>query len=131
MTFDEYFDLNDGMGRVDQLIAFAVGLSPKATHLRYMDLSKASIAERTGPSAGLACQLCSSVVATDALQILLGRGGVSAAPAYCQVDAYRGQIKRGRLARGNRGPLQRIKRRVLKRRFANAAEGELTRYASP
>jgi molybdopterin/thiamine biosynthesis adenylyltransferase len=30
MSFDEYFDLNDGMDRADQLVAFLTGLTPRA-----------------------------------------------------------------------------------------------------
>ena len=32
MSFDDYFDLRDGMDRVDQLVAFLAGLTPRATH---------------------------------------------------------------------------------------------------
>lgn len=130
MSFDQYFDLSDGMGRVDQLIAFAVGLSPKATHVRYMDLSNASISERTGPSAGLACQLCSSVVATESLKVLVDPSKVRAVPSFCQVDAYRLVVKHGRLRRGNRSVLQLIKRRVLKKKFPPASEGDAERVGT-
>jgi len=37
MSFDRYFDIHSGMERLDQLVAFAVGLTPRATHLGYMD----------------------------------------------------------------------------------------------
>ena len=37
MSFDDYFDLNDSMSNVDRLIAFSIGLAPKATHLPYID----------------------------------------------------------------------------------------------
>ena len=118
MSFDEYFDLNDSMSRVDQLIAFAVGLTPKATHLPYMDLSKASIKERTGPSSSLACQLASGVTAAAAIRILTKRNPPDAAPRYQQFDAYRNRFCHGKLWMGNRGPLQRLKRALLKRQFA-------------
>ena len=118
MSFDEYFDLKDSMSRVDQLIAFAVGLTPKATHLPYMDLTKASIKERTGPSSSLACQLASGVTAAAAIRILTKRNPPDAAPRYQQFDAYRNRFCHGKLWMGNRGPLQRLKRALLKRQFA-------------
>ncbi len=117
MAFDDYFDLHDGMERIDQLVAFAVGLTPRATHLGYMDLSTASIGNRTGPSASPACQLSSGALAVEAIKILTQRGGVSPAPAYRQFDPYRGRWRHGRLTNGNRGWIQRIKRRLLTQRL--------------
>ena len=121
MSFDEYFDLNDDQDRLEQLIAFAVGLTPKATHLRYLDLSRVKPESGAGPSSALACQLCSGVAAAEALKILLKRGPVHPAPCYFQFDAYRQKFCRGRLRGGNRHPWQRVKRRWLLRRFAKSA----------
>jgi len=117
MSFDRYFDLQDDMDRVDRLIAFAVGLAPRATHLSYMDLAEVDPASGHGPSAGLACQLCSGVAAAEVLKILLGRGTVRPAPCYFQFDAYRHKLRRGRLLFGNRHPWQRFKRWWLERRY--------------
>jgi molybdopterin/thiamine biosynthesis adenylyltransferase len=117
MSFDEYFDLRDGMDRWDQLIAFAVGLAPRATHLRYLDLSAVDFRSGAGPSAGLACQLCAGVAAAEVMKILLNRSPIRAAPHYSQFDAYRPVLRTGRLRRGNRHPLQRLKRWYLRRRL--------------
>jgi molybdopterin/thiamine biosynthesis adenylyltransferase len=51
MSFDEYFDLNDTMDRADQLVAFLVGLTPRATQRTYMDLSRVDPRAGKGPSA--------------------------------------------------------------------------------
>lgn len=115
MSFDEYFDLNDAMDPLDQMIAFLLGLTPRATHRTYMDMTKVDPATRRGPSAGLACQLCSGVAAAEAVKILLGREPVRPAPWYFQFDAYRQILRRGRLAGGNRNPMQRWKRRALRK----------------
>lgn len=128
MSFDDYFDLRDGMGRLDQLIAFAVGLAPRATHLAYLDLSKVNINAGAGPSVGLACHLCSGVAAVEVVKILLGRGPVRPAPYYFQFDAYRQVLRRGKLRGGNRHPVQRLKRWYLRRRFAKAS---LSAFAPP
>jgi molybdopterin/thiamine biosynthesis adenylyltransferase len=116
MSFDEYFDLDDSMERLDQLIAFMAGLSPRATHLSYLDLAQVDPQVHTGPSAGLACHLCSGVAAVEVLKILLGRGPVRAAPWYFQFDAYRQLLRKGWLRWGNRHPLQRLKRWLLRKR---------------
>jgi len=117
MSFDRYFDLSDEMSRLDQLVAFAVGLCPRATHLGYLDLGQVDLTSSTGPSASLACQLASGVAAAETLKILLGRGPLRPVPWYHQFDAYRGLFRHARLRWGNRHPWQRIKRAILRRRF--------------
>ena len=124
MSFDEYFDLSDDQPELDQLVAFAVGLTPAMTHTPYMDLSKIDVANQRGPSAGLACHLCSGVAAAESLKILLGRGPVRCAPAYSQFDAYRGLLRRGRLWRGNRHPVQKLRRWALGRKLRNLPSGK-------
>jgi molybdopterin/thiamine biosynthesis adenylyltransferase len=116
MSFDEYFDLNDSMDRRDQMVAFVVGLTPRATHIPYMDLSQANPKAHRGPSSSLACQLCSGVAAAETLKILLNRPPLRPAPCYFQFDAYRQLMRRGRLLGANRNPLQRLKRWYLRRR---------------
>jgi len=117
MSFDRYFDLDDAMDPIDQLIAFFVGLAPRATQLPYMDLKAADPRTGRGPSAALACHLCSGVAAAEVLKILLGRSPIRPAPWYSQFDAYRQRFCHGRLAWGNRHPLQRLKRRILRYRL--------------
>jgi molybdopterin/thiamine biosynthesis adenylyltransferase len=126
MSFDQYFDFQDGMGVLDQAVTFAVGLAPRATQRAYMDLSKVDLQARTGPSLGLACQLCSGVTAAELIKILLGRGKVITAPEYAQFDAFTGQLRRGRLWWGNRGPWQRVKRFFLKRFLVDHMEAPST-----
>jgi molybdopterin/thiamine biosynthesis adenylyltransferase len=118
MSFDQYFDIHDGMDRWDQLAAFAVGLAPRPTHLHYLDLARVDIHSGSGPSLGLACNLCSGVAAAKVVKILLGRTPIQAAPVYFQFDAYRTILKKGRLRWGNRHPWQRFKRWYLRKRFA-------------
>lgn len=121
MSFDEYFDLRDDQPEIEQLVAFAVGLAPRGLHNPYFDWSRVNIGERRGPSSGLACQLCAGVAAAEALKILLDRGNVHCAPWYSQFDAYRGELHRAQLARGNREPEQLQKRRDLLARLATIA----------
>jgi molybdopterin/thiamine biosynthesis adenylyltransferase len=117
MSFDDYFDLNDNQERLEQLAAFVVGLTPRATHLNYLDLAQVDLRSEYGPSVGLACQLCASVTAAEVAKILLGRGPVRAAPHYCQFDPYWQLLRTGKLRWGNRHPWQRFKRWWLLRRL--------------
>jgi molybdopterin/thiamine biosynthesis adenylyltransferase len=117
MSFDDYFDLRDDQDEVNQLVRFGVGLTPKATHLQYMDLSRVSMEARKGPSLGLATNLCAALVATEVVRILLERGPVKAAPHYVQLDAMGCVYKRGYLPWGNRNPVQRFKLWFVGRRY--------------
>ncbi len=136
MSFETYFGLTPKLSREEQIIAFAVALTPATTHLRYTDLSQVQIDKGIGPSAGLACVLCNAVISMDALAILLGRRPPRAAPRYAQLDLYRRIWKTGRLWFGNRGPLQLLKRALFRRHLvrlgviANAAKNHGSDEAS-
>ena len=116
MSFDEYFDLQDGGDPFEQLVAFAVGLAPAGLHVPYLDYGSANPATGRGPSSIVGTQMAACLVATECVRLLLGRGLSRPAPAWLQFDAYRQILRKGRLASGNRGLLQRIKRIVLLKR---------------
>jgi molybdopterin/thiamine biosynthesis adenylyltransferase len=118
MSFDDYFDLHDEMDLADQLVAFLTGLTPRASHLAYLDLTQVDPRSGRGPSTALACHLCSAVAAAEVLKILLGRGPIRPVPWYFQFDAYRQRLYQGRLRWGNRSAQQRLKRRLMRARLA-------------
>lgn len=108
MSFEEYFCL-EGCDEEEMAIRFLLGLSPAMLQRGYLaDPSRVNLAERRGPSTIAACQLCAGVTATEALKILLNRGGVIAAPRGYQFDAYRNRLVRTWRPGGNRNPLQRL-----------------------
>lgn len=113
MSFDEYFGITEGMSYVEKMIAFSVGLTPSPLHLKYMDLSKVDLKSGTGPSFASACVLCASLVATEALNIILKRKPVKAVPHYFQFDPYRQIYKKGYLFMGAKNPMQYLKRKFL------------------
>lgn len=123
MQFDTYFDLHDGMAPVDQFAAFAMGLAPRGTQFAYLDLSHVDRQTARGPSAGLACNFCSGVAAVETVKIILARKPLRPAPHYAQFDAYRCLLRRGYLRWGNRHPLQRLKRYILRRRMIQLGYG--------
>ena len=114
MSFDEYFNIVEGMAPQDQYLSFALGLAPRATHIKYMDLSRVDLESKAGPSLNIACQICSGMAATEAVRIILNKGNVKPAPYFFQFDPYVQQYKKGKLIMGNRNPIQRIKMAVVK-----------------
>jgi molybdopterin/thiamine biosynthesis adenylyltransferase len=123
MTFDQYFDLSDDMQPVDRFAAFVLGLAPRATHVPYSDFSYVD-PNGAGPSVAAACRLAAGVVGIESLKILLGRGKVRAAPCYHQFDVYRYRFRKGWMPMGNRNPIQRLKRRILRGRMLQLGYGQ-------
>lgn len=114
MSFDEYFSL-EGVTGDDRFIKFLIGLSPSMLQRGYLaDMSRVNFAARKGPSTPMACEICAGIAGTEALKILLGRGGVRAAPKGSHFDAYRNTMKRTWRPMGNKNPLQRILFKIVK-----------------
>lgn len=119
MCADDYFDWSDRQDDFTQTVNLILGTVPAGLHLGQVDFTYVDIERHLGPSFIGACMLCAGVVASQAASVLLGRSDVRFAPTYMQFDPQSGRAARGRLHRGNRGPLQRIKRALLLRRYRN------------
>ena len=120
MTFEQYFRM-EGHNEFEQGIRFLLGLAPARLHMGYLvDPSRIDLANRKGPSTGMACQLCAGVAATNALKILLKRGDIIAAPRGMHFDAYRNQFTITTLPSGNAGLLQRLKIRLAHRMLSRS-----------
>lgn len=121
MSFEQYFRLA-GQPEQEQYLRFLMGVAPAGLHRPYLaDDTRVDLAGRRGPSTVAACELCAGMVATQALKILLHRGGVPAAPTHLHFDAYRGKLARTWLPWGNAGPLQRAKLAIARRVYAGMA----------
>ena len=117
LSFDDYFDLHETQAPFDQFVNFFIGLAPMGLHAPYMDLSTVRPAEGRGPSSIIGVQLAACLAGAEALRILLGYEPSMRAPEYLQFDAYRHQLRKGRLRGGNRDWRQRLKRRLVMKRF--------------
>ncbi len=118
MSFDRYFDLRDEMESVDQFIAFAVGVAPRATYRAYLNLDYVDLRQGTGPSSICGCEIAAAAVGVQAVKILLWKGTVRPAPWYHQFDPWTNRFFCRYLWGGNRHPLQRVKRWLLKKRLS-------------
>jgi len=117
MTFDQYFRWGD-LPDEEKALRFLLGLSPARLHMRYLvDPSRIDLANRRGPSTGMATQLCAGIAGTEALKILLGRGNVLAAPQGMHFDAYTNRLVRTWRPGGNANPLQRLMIAAARRRL--------------
>jgi molybdopterin/thiamine biosynthesis adenylyltransferase len=131
MGFDEYFNIVEGMSQQDQYLSFALGLAPRATHIKYMDLSKVDLESKAGPSLNIACQICSGMAATEAVRIILKKGRIKPAPHFFQFDPYVQKYRKGKLYMGNRNPIQKIKLKVVKKVLAKKKTNTIPAFPSP
>ncbi|MCM2280474.1 MAG: ThiF family adenylyltransferase [Bdellovibrionaceae bacterium] len=113
MTFEQYFDLASCRTESEQLVAFIAGVTPALLQAKQVDPKYLDFGKRSAPSIGTATQMCAGIAASEAIQILLGRRPPLLAPRYLQYDPVRWRFVRKKLWFGNRGPLQRLKRRAL------------------
>lgn len=125
MTFEEYFQLR-GQPETEQALRFLLGLSPAMLQMPYLvDKSRVDFSEKRGPSTVMACQLCAGLAATEALKILLNRGGVRTAPWGLHFDAYRSKFVRTWRPWGNRNPLQRLSLAVARAKLTDGMPGNV------
>lgn len=120
MSFDDYFSIRDGMEQTEKVAAFAAGLAPHPYHIKYLDISKVSMSKKRGPALALACTQASTLIATETIKILTGKGTVRPAPAYLQIDLLRNKYTQGYLWLGGRNPLQAIKRWIILKKIKSA-----------
>ncbi len=88
MSFDRYFGIKPGMTRAERLACFGVGLLPKIPKGRHMNASKVDFERQKGPALISAIMICSGIMVTEALRVLLKREGIRAIPHSYYFDPY-------------------------------------------
>jgi molybdopterin/thiamine biosynthesis adenylyltransferase len=126
MSFEQYFRMGKASS-AEKAARFLVGLSPSMLQMGYLvDPSRVDLAGRKGPSTPMACDLCAGIAATEALKVLLKRGGVVAAPHGIHFDAYKNRLRHTWRPGGYAHPLQRALIALTNRRYASAIAAEPT-----
>ena len=121
MSFDDYFGMTAAMPYLEKLAAFEAGLAPHPYHLEYLDVKKVSLRERRGPAVAPACTLAASLIATSIARIVAGEP-VKTVPHYMQLDMYRSKFRKGYLLWGGKNPLQKLKCRIILKKFQQALQ---------
>jgi molybdopterin/thiamine biosynthesis adenylyltransferase len=108
MSFEDYFKVG-GHESQEQYARFIAGLSPAMVQRDYLVAPEAvNFIQKRGPSTVMACDLCAGVMGTSVLKVLLGRGGMRAAPWGMHFDAYHQKLKHTWRPFGNSHPLQQL-----------------------
>lgn len=123
MSFDDYFQFEDGLSVHELSLRFMVGLAPAMLQMRYLaDPGRVDLEARRGPSTPMACDLCAGIAATEVLKLVLRRGRVRGAPHGLHFDAYLGRLARTWRPGGNANPLQKLLLSIGRRRLATRAK---------
>jgi len=118
MSFDDYFNFSSVNSLPEKLVLFMVGLSPSLIQLKYLVYPEgANFSKQKTPSTIVGPKLCAGVVATNVLKSVLGRGEIIAAPKAMHFDAYLNKLVHTHCRYGNRGPLQKLKYNIAKKRL--------------
>ena len=115
MRFEDYFGFHAEMSERDRIVALIAGIAPKPFMLRYLDRSQPDTAKRRMPSVGAAPFMIAGVIATEVARLLTGKGSAMAAPTVYQFDALLRRFRRKTYRWGMRGPIQRVKRALIRR----------------
>ena len=116
MPWEDFFAMHLAVDDLDRWVLFYLGNAPAMLHLSSVEPSALRLEERRGPSLALAVQLCAGMATAEVLKLRLGRGRIHAAPYHMQFDTYTQRFARTHLRWGLRGPWQRFRFAVLRRR---------------
>lgn len=112
MSFDEYFDIHDGMTDNQMFIRFGLGLTPSLMQTGYFKPDAVKWKDRKAPSLVTGTLLCANLVSTEAAKIIFGQK-VHPAPQSIHFDPYLRKLKKVWMPFGNKNPIQRIKRIII------------------
>lgn len=117
MTFEDYFGFNEGMAERDLIVSLIAGIAPRPYMLRYMDPEVVSTGGRQLPSVGAAPFMIAGVIATQVVNVLIAKAPQISVPAVIQYDALLQRFKKKSYPRGMRGPIQALKKAVLRKKL--------------
>jgi hypothetical protein len=92
VSFDEYFGMEEGLTKAEQLLAHALGHSRGVRS--DVDPSRVDFDARRGPALASACMLCSALAATEVLKLACRRGRPASPPHGLYADPFRGRMHR-------------------------------------
>ena len=116
MHYNDYYQFSDSNEDPENFIRMLIGLAPALLHTSYLaDASAANFKEKRGPSTPMAIKLCSGLLVSNVVKLVLGRGNVIVAPRVMQFDAYKNKYKISWCPFGNKGLIQKLKFSIAKK----------------
>lgn len=118
MTYDDYFNFSSVKTLEEKLVLFMIGLSPSLIQMKYLVYPEgANFSAQKTPSTIMGVKLCAGVVAANVLKYVLNRGDIICAPRAMHFDAYLNKNVHTHCRQGNKGPMQRLKYAIAKKKL--------------
>jgi len=114
MTFEDYFNFNPSDSEFELAVSLIAGIAPRAHMLKYLDQSSISLGKHQLPSVSPAPFIIAGVIATSACNILLRKVKPVSVPTVIQYDALLNAYKKHYFIWGMKGPLQQLKKIILR-----------------
>ena len=122
MSFDDYFAIDDGMTKAEQILMFGLGITPRLLQRSYFSPGQLNLEVQTAPSLAPGVFFAAGLVAAEAVNLVLYRRPMKAVPHYLQFDPIVRRLAVGKLWGGNRNPLQRLKKQWVFWQFPSFKE---------
>ena len=117
MSFEDYFAFEEGMSEFELSVSLIAGIAPRPWLMQYQTQGGLDPAGHRLPSVGAAPFMIAGVIATEVMNLLTRRQPSIAVPELIQFDALLRRFRRARYRWGMRGPIQRLKIALLRRKL--------------
>lgn len=117
MRFEDYFGFDETMPLKELAVNLIAGISPKPFMFKYLHKNGLDVKQHQLPSVGAAPFLIAGVIAAQVTNLLTGKFPPATVPTIIQYDALLQRYSRKTYRWGTRGPLQRLKKIILRRRI--------------
>lgn len=120
MSFEDYFDIHEGMSTEELKIATLLGINPSLLPLQYVDKEYVKAHPESLPCVSPAFFLVAGVTATEAVKILLRKRPVKAVPHVFQFDAILQTYKKYYFPFGMKSPIQQLKKWLIRKKIGSS-----------
>ena len=117
MSFEDYFGFKAGQPERDLVVSLIAGISPRPYMMEYLNKDVITFAGRQLPSLGAAPFIIAGVMSAEVANVLLGKAPKVSVPTVAQFDALLHRYRLTRYRFGMRGPLQFLKKALIRRRL--------------
>lgn len=117
MSFEDYFGFKEGMDEFELSVSLIAGILPRPWMMRYLNQDGLDPAAHQLPSVGAAPFMIAGVITTEVMNLITRKQPVRSVPDVIQFDALLQRFHKARYRWGMRGPLQQLKKALLRRRL--------------
>lgn len=118
MRFEDYFGFSPEMDERELVVSLVAGIAPRPFLMKYLNLGVTELGDRRLPSVGAAPFIIAGVIATEVVNIINRKTALLAVPSVLQYDALLRKFRRRTYPMGMRGPIQKLKKAILRKKLA-------------